>query len=511
MNDDELFTPEQVDEQVDQLSSPKQDQLSFLNARVVQGLRALYEEDQRSTARVWERLVRQVAGCGGDAQQMTAYDHNARQAEPLDGLPQDETQRVPTRERLTKSRNISWLATIAAVLCTALLVSSLLWVLQSIHSSQTSLPTNSSAGIYINETDGLAKLDDQTHQVLWHALIPQKSPNRILGPAPTVIDNTVYTSAFGPLLAFNAQTGALLWSRSFKGAIIGTPTLADGQLDVLTRSSVFVCYALNPTSGTIISSATLSMIPLPWAIGPQSPVVWDQVLYYTDPTHLYAVRLPSAKPLWQRQVVPTPTPPTPSPELGPLSVINNVVYVTTRGTPGSLFAFDARTGQQIWRSPALGNSFPFLAVTNTMIYVVSQSYDIHAFDVHTHRLVWQKSLIKEGMDVNRGDDNIAVDSNALYIEIHSYPHSSNPQREQRVAFIALNASNGQVRWQQQYSFLSTYTIQGYILGRDSGSLYIDDWNGTKGTFYALNPSNGSIRWQMPIGDGQTQWSISIVG
>jgi outer membrane protein assembly factor BamB len=511
MNDDELFTPESVDEQVDHLSSPAQDQPWLLNARVVQRLHALYEGDQRSTARVWERLVQQVDVYGSDARQTTGSDHDARHTEPLDGLPQEEMQHVPTREHLSKPRTISWPATIATVLCTALLVGSLLWVLQSLHSSQTNRAQTSSAGMYINETDGLSKLDSQTHQVIWHTPIPQKSPNGILWPAPTVIGTTVYTSAFGPLLAFNAQTGAFLWSRSFNGAIIEAPTLADGQLSVITRSSAFVFYALNPTSGAIISTVTLSMIPLAWATGPQSPVVWDQVLYYTDPTRLYAVQLPSAKPLWQRQVVPPPTSAPPAPPsllVGPISVSNGVVYVTTRAH--YVFAFDARDGQPIWHSPDLGDTFLFLAFTNTMIYVVSQSLDIHAFDVHTHRLVWQKSLVIEGMDVLRGDDDIAVASNTLYVEIHSYPHSSNPQQEQRLTVIALNASNGQVRWQQQHSFLSTYTIQGSILGRDSDSLHIDDWNGPRGMLYALDPSNGSIRWQMPIGDRQAQWSITIV-
>lgn len=175
MNDDEPFTPERVDEQVDQLSSPVQDASALLNARVVQRLHALYEEDQRSTARVWERLARQVAVYDSETQQTTAYDHDARHAAPVHRLPQEETQSVQWRRHPSKPRTISWLAPIAAVLCTTLLVSGLLWALQSLHSSQTSIPTNPSAGIYLNETDGIAKLDSQTHQVIWHTPITGRS------------------------------------------------------------------------------------------------------------------------------------------------------------------------------------------------------------------------------------------------------------------------------------------------------------------------------------------------
>jgi outer membrane protein assembly factor BamB len=414
---------------------------------------------------------------------------------------------VHQRERLSTPRTIAWLAPLAAaVLCTALLVSSLLWVFQSLHSSQTSRPTNPSAGIYLNETDGIVKLDSQTHKVIWHTPITGRSQFDVRW-APTVLGKVVYTYSGRSLLAFNTQTGAFLWSRTFKDYIIRAPTLADGQLYVLTSSATFVCYALNPASGAILTTATLSMIPLAWATGPQAPVVWNGVLYYTDPTHLYAVQLPGAKPLWQRQVLPTLTPPItdrpipPLQDLGPLSIINGVVYVTTRSVdaPRYLFAFDARNGQQIWRSPALGYNFLFLAVTNSMIYVINQVDEIHAFNVHTHRLVWQKSLVGELNSV----DDVAADANSLYVRSYNYSSQGG------VDLIALNAANGQIRWQQQYSFSSTY-IQGNILGTYAGILYIDAWNGTKGIFSALNPSNGSIRWQMPIGDGQTQWGITLV-
>ncbi len=346
MNEDEPFTPEHVDEQVEQLSSPAQDEAALLNARVVQRLHALYEEDQRSTARVWERLARQVAVYDSDPQQTTEYDHDARHAAPVHGLPQEETQSVQWREHPSTPRTIAWLAPLAAVLCTALLVSGLLWVFQSIHSSQTSRATNPSAGIYLNEADGIAKLDSQTHKVIWHTPITGRGLTAIW-PAPTVLGKVVYTYFRRSLLALNAQTGAFLWSRIFKDYIIAAPTLADGQLYVITSDSTFMCYALNPTSGAILTTTPLSMIPLSWAIGPQAPVVWNQVLYYTDPTHLSAVQLPSTKPLWQRQVLPALTPSSLQ-ELGPISVINGVVYVTTRSVdaPRYLFAFDARRGSK---------------------------------------------------------------------------------------------------------------------------------------------------------------------
>ncbi len=60
MHDDDAFTPETIEEQIDQhLFSPSRSSLSH-NARVIRGLQAHYKEDQRSAAQMWERLVQQA-------------------------------------------------------------------------------------------------------------------------------------------------------------------------------------------------------------------------------------------------------------------------------------------------------------------------------------------------------------------------------------------------------------------------------------------------------------------
>lgn len=79
---DEIFTPEDVDEQIDrQLSLLWKEQAGQPGASVVQRLHALYEEDLCSTAHVWERLVPQ-AGERGLAE---------RQIERLPALSQEGT------------------------------------------------------------------------------------------------------------------------------------------------------------------------------------------------------------------------------------------------------------------------------------------------------------------------------------------------------------------------------------------------------------------------------------
>src|SRR5689334_25170188 len=57
MNDDETFTPETIEELIDQHTSSPSSQPTTPQASIIQELQTYYEADQRSAARMWERLV----------------------------------------------------------------------------------------------------------------------------------------------------------------------------------------------------------------------------------------------------------------------------------------------------------------------------------------------------------------------------------------------------------------------------------------------------------------------
>ena len=60
MNDDKGFTPETVEEQIDQHAFSPSPLPFSANARVIREVQAYYEEDRRSAARMWARLVQRV-------------------------------------------------------------------------------------------------------------------------------------------------------------------------------------------------------------------------------------------------------------------------------------------------------------------------------------------------------------------------------------------------------------------------------------------------------------------
>ncbi|HET8841492.1 MAG TPA: twin-arginine translocation signal domain-containing protein, partial [Ktedonobacteraceae bacterium] len=57
MNDDETFTPETIEELIDQHTSSPSSQPTSPQANIIQELQTYYEADQRSAVRMWERLV----------------------------------------------------------------------------------------------------------------------------------------------------------------------------------------------------------------------------------------------------------------------------------------------------------------------------------------------------------------------------------------------------------------------------------------------------------------------
>lgn len=121
------FVPETVDEQIDRIeqsgtsSQHKENSLSP-GQRLIDRLHEMYQEDARIGERVWQQLSRHVARSNGITELRHQPSHTIR------GQGRIHSMRP-------SSRGLTW---IAAVFFTALLVGSLLWVLdQAQHRSRT--------------------------------------------------------------------------------------------------------------------------------------------------------------------------------------------------------------------------------------------------------------------------------------------------------------------------------------------------------------------------------------
>ncbi len=468
MQHDEVFPPESIDEQIEQWASLSSSEVVPPEFEVIPRLSSLYRADQQSTERVWQRL----------AQHLTEHDANVQSpSKPSAAFPyRPEAERPPRQpvSRLSRHTGSSWLTQVVAILVAALLVGSLLGVLSLTHSNHTthvaSILLATPPGLYFNRLDDVYRLNAQTRKVIWHTHLADQS--RIAGNL-VLIGDTVYITSGGTLWALDASSGGVRWSRSFDGSGLSL-AMDKGLLYIDVFFGKMSLYTVNANDGSIIATYT------PPQGGWNTPTVVDGVLYYTVGPRLSAVQLPDEKLLWQQQVDAHSL-------IEGLSVQNGIVYaqvmggldISSSGTVGLIVAFDAQSGHKLWQSPANLRGVRKVSMTSKMLYVAA--FDaLLAYDVYTHKLLWQQPF-------NAGQMLLA--SGVLYL-------GNNTSGSDHADVAALNATTGKLLWQK-----TNYSGGGALLaGVHDGIVYGTFWTGQGvGTIYALNAGTGSQLWTMPTG------------
>lgn len=487
MRTDEPFSSDTIDDQIDHLASLPQSAAQSANARIVQRLSAHYEEAVDSTERVWERLSHYRDEYATSTQ--TVHE----QRDTLDKASVIVFQQQNPQPRLHRYTPPSRFALVAAVMFAALLVSSLLWVLQIAHSTQVGYglqATASSHGIYFSKSDGLYKLDLQTGKLLWHAPYLNQTQYNLLYE-PVFIGNLVYlVEGDNSIVARNVADGKLRWSHTFSKAIAPGQTLlyASGgslyftSIDMSLASAPVhpeqaVVYELNPADGTIKAEYK------PPRTGWVSPTVVDNMLYYQVGSNLYAEQLPTQKQLWQ---VPIGAPK--GSQLQDMFIQNGVVYITVNVADSQTFiyAFDTLTGKMLWQSSQIPEDVKTWSITDTKIYAASYSGKIYAINAYDGKLGWQQSFDSSAMQAT---------SDVLYLSYNIHGTGNH-------GFMALRAKDGAKLWQQSFVGLNDFSQ----LTLFNGVLYgLSTLNGSKAgesyVLYAFDAQKGSLIWKMPIDTG----------
>jgi outer membrane protein assembly factor BamB len=182
--------------------------------------------------------------------------------------------------------------------------------------------------------------------------------------SPTVVDGVVFANG-DQLYAFNATTGARLWSavRGTEEYFYDSPTVAGGVAYVGGNK----LYAFNATTGARLWSA-----PSPGDYF-YSPAVARGVAYVGSHEGLFAFNAATGAQLWSAE-----------PGVGTNevpAVANGVVYIGA----DKLYAFNAATGAQLWSAgPPSGVSSPVVA--NGVVYAGHDQ--VHAFDATTGAQLW---------------------------------------------------------------------------------------------------------------------------
>lgn len=522
----EQFTPETVDEQIDDLL---QSQLpTSPDAHIVQNLHRLYSEDAVTLDRVWQRL-------GLD--EHTSFTQAIHQAETSQGrmtgqsriLPYERKRRMFVEHNGNSPKLQIWrsIAVIAAVLIAVILVGSTLWVFNIVtNSSQGGASAGQSghsqgqqqnhqpvvqtpSGIYLGGSDGIARIDTQTGKQIWKYSYPNtKFPGVLYTRKIVPLGNAVYVTGYSQnikpaLLAIDAQNGKLLWSHEFATAHLANLAATDGVVYAATdpasqniipptkkgkstgqlpapSTTTSIIYAFNAADGSQHASYTIGGEA-------QTLSAANGTIYVGSSNGLYALSLSDGKQLWytaisgQQVSITTPR------------IVNNVLYTAISNvselagqSTAIVAAFKTSTGEKLWQSDSISSQLFDITVASNKVFVGTMTDGtpfkggLRAYDAQSGKQLWNTPL----------DGAVewapSVDNGVVYVS--AYAELTQPEE-----VAALNINDGSIKWHVQVTagMMNTPTVVNGVVYVSTGTGPI---KGASGATVALKAIDGSQIW-----------------
>ncbi len=197
------------------------------------------------------------------------------------------------------------------------------------------------------------------------------------------------TSGIGDVAAFNAATGEEIWRVRPGGPLRGAPTIANDTVYVVSQDNQI--YALAVADGKLAWSGA-STAELAGIIGAAAPAAAaGTVVAGFSSGELAAYRYENGRVVWQDALARTSI----STTVGSLSDIdaepvidNGRVYAIGQG--GRMVALELNTGQRIWEINIAGISTPWVA--GDWIFVVTDQAQLLCIARSTGRIRWLSQL-----------------------------------------------------------------------------------------------------------------------
>ncbi len=246
-------------------------------------------------------------------------------------------------------------------------------------------------GLFLIGSDGfLFKLDKDSGKVLGY----YQTMNGYMGDlqqdfadyftsTPVIKDSTIYFASGDYIYAVSTTKGYLNWTFKAGGVVHTRPAIAQNWL--YAGSFDGNLYAIDIRTGNLAwKFKTTGKYSFPKGEVTGSPVVAGGMVFAgARDNNLYAVDMRGGYCNWMKQF--------PAGWALPITVNDSVIYVGT-SDDRSFFAFDIRTGTQLWRAPLGFNIFGGCAIGKKMGYVATLAGKVHGVDLTTGEIAWTIEL-----------------------------------------------------------------------------------------------------------------------
>lgn len=248
--------------------------------------------------------------------------------------------------------------------------------------------------LFVEGTDGvISAFDKKTGERLWtwrdEDMTKDQAPSAFGGGVSFDGGKLYATDGVGDVIALNAETGEMLWKVKPAGPLRGAPTIAFGQLFVMTQDNQII--ALNLADGSLVwdesGSATQSGV-----FGVAAPAAGQgTVIAGYSSGELTAYRYENGRVLWSDALARTNI----STTVGSITDIDadpiidsGRVYALGQG--GRMAAYELLTGQRVWELNLAGISTP--AIAGEWIFTLTDDARLLAIARSSGRVRWITQL-----------------------------------------------------------------------------------------------------------------------
>jgi len=218
-----------------------------------------------------------------------------------------------------------------------------------------------------------AAFDPASGKILWKTDAPSEPPFYGAASSPLGADSVVivHPGNYGPLTAFDANTGAIKWTAGDRG-FFASPLLVTlaGMRQVVTVTAKFV-IGVSTTDGAILwqhawpgeSGGTMPVLSGDDTIVVSGLDVGTRAIRVTRPDGQW-----HTEELWQTKEV--------SMYLSNPVVIADTVYGLSHRSSGQFFALDARSGKTLWLGPPREAANTAVVKANNLLFLLNDDAEL---------------------------------------------------------------------------------------------------------------------------------------